>query len=357
MNFIFRADSSSEMGHGHLMRCLVLAQELKLHGASIHFICRNNSGSAHNLVVEAGYRLHLLTGKKITTKSTAHKDWLGCTQAEDAEACNLILADLPNCHIIVDHYSLDIEWESRIRCETLSVIDDLADRYHQCDRVIDQSLIHTKKDYMDLIAEDFEFWGGASILLRDEFRKTADWKNPRDGSLMLCMGGADPQGVTIRIVKALLDRLKKSPNQQLIKRLDVVIGQAFDLEEELEQCLIELNFDVALHRGHPNVSALMASANLSILSCGTMILEACALGAPSIGVPLAENQKGTASFLAAHKAIFLLEINQSMEENLISCIDRALGGIDTLSTLSQHAKIMINKNAAHSIAQALADGR
>ena len=353
MNFIFRTDSSSEIGHGHLMRCLVLAHELKLHQASIHFICRDHSGSAHNLVIEAGYSLHLLPGKNITTKSKTHKDWLGCTQAEDAEACSQILENLSQCHVIVDHYGLDIEWESRIKHAIVTVIDDLADRHHQCIRVIDQSLAHTKKDYSDLIRGDFDFWGGANILLRDEFRKTADWKGPHDGSLMLCMGGADPQGVTNRIVKALLIWLKMFPTQQLIKRLDVVIGHAFDHQEELDKYLDRLPFEVALHRGHPNISALMINSNASILSCGTMILEACALGVPTIGVPLAQNQKYTASFLAARKAIFRLDIDNKMEENLIRKIESALGEQNTPLIISQNAKMMVDKNSAYSIARAL----
>lgn len=353
MNFIFRTDSSSEIGHGHLMRCLALAHALKPHQASIHFICRDHSGSAHNLVIEAGYSLHLLPGKNITTKSKTHKDWLGCTQAEDAKACSWIIEKLSQCHVVVDHYGLDIEWESRIKHAKITVIDDLADRNHQCIRVIDQSLIHTKEDYIDLIRGEFDFWGGANIILRDEFRKTAEWKGPNDGSLVLCMGGADPQGVTNRIVKALLIWLKKFPTQQLIKRLDVVIGQAFDHQEELEKYLNCLPFNVFLHRGHPNISALMINSSASILSCGTMILEACALGVPAIGVPLAQNQKDTASFLAARKAIFRLDIDHKMEENLIRQIKSAMAEQNTLFIISQNAKMMVDKNSASSIARAL----
>lgn len=354
INFIFRVDSSSEIGHGHMMRCLILAQKLKEYGASIHFICRNNSGSAHGLVTEAGYKLHLLNGKKIKSKSLHPEDWLNCTQVEDAEACNFILTQLIGRHVIVDHYSLDIEWESRVHCERLTVIDDMANRRHACDRLIDQSLNHTKMDYINLIKGEFEFFGGANVILRDEFNKAKEWENPDDNSLMICMGGADPQGVTIRVVKSVVEYFKQSHNHEFVKKIDVVIGQAFEQEEELANCLTDCTtITFKIHRNHPNISALMAGANFCILSCGTMILEACALGVPSIGIPLAINQKNTASFLMENKAILLVEIDQSFEDNLISKINKGLGTRDKLLTLSKHAKTMINKGFSEFIAREL----
>lgn len=356
MNFIFRTDSSSEIGHGHLMRCLVLAKELKQHGSAIHFICREHSGSAHPLVEEAGHLLHLLPGKRIVTKSSMHRDWLGRTQQEDAQDCNRIIEYLPDRHLVVDHYGLDIEWESRIACDSMTVMDDLADRPHRCNRLVDQSLVHIKQDYEILIAESFDFWGGANVILRDEFRKTANWQDARSGALMICMGGADPRHITTRIVKALLDGLGKTPGQQLVKKIDVVIGQAFDRGEELEHCLASSNLNVALHRGHPNISALMTRSDLCILSCGTMILEACALGVPSIGVALAENQKNTADFLAAKNAILPLDIENEIEAGLALNIENALSKRSTLLSLSEQARIMVDRYAARNIARAIADG-
>lgn len=356
MNFIFRTDSSSEIGHGHLMRCLVLAKELKQHGSAIHFICRDHSGSAHRLVEEAGHLLHLLPGKRIVAKSSMHRDWLGRTQAEDAQDCDRIIEDLPSRQVVVDHYGLDIEWESRIACDSMTVIDDLADRPHRCNRLVDQSLVHSKQDYETLVAGNFDFWGGANIILRDEFRKTADWQDTRSGALMICMGGADPRHVTIRIVKALLDGLGRTPGQQLVKKIDVVIGQAFDRGEELEHCVAGSNLGVVLHQGHPNISALMTRSDLCILSCGTMILEACALGVPSIGVVLAENQKNTADFLAAKNAILPLGIENEIEAGLALDVENALSKRSTLVRLSEQARMMVNRYAATNIARAIADG-
>lgn len=351
MNIVFRVDSSSEIGHGHLMRCMVLALELESRGASIHFICREHDGSAHIVTNRAGYSTHLLPGKHIVSKSDDPKDWLGTTQMEDADACNRLLATLTDCHVIVDHYGLDATWESRIECESLTVIDDLADRPHHCTRLIDQSLVNTKLNYQNLVQREFEFCGGPNILLRGEFRTSGDWEDTCDPSILLCMGGADPHGVTVRIASALVTWAKDRPSDSLARRLDVIIGSAFDAEEELRECLVRCAIPhITVHRGHPSVATLMSRSSLSILSCGTMILEACALGAPAIGIPLADNQKATASFLFDRDAILRLELNPELEHKLIESLTTVIGSPELRSTLSENAKLMVNKNAASLIA-------
>ena len=332
------------------MRCLVLGQELFLRGATVHFICRNHTGSAHALVGQAGHCLHLLPGKHISRKSAIYSDWLGYSQCEDSNACSQIISSLVDCHVIVDHYALDITWESRIVCASLTVIDDLADRRHQCARLIDQSLIHNKEDYESLIREPFEFLGGRSILLREEFRDTPEWQDLADGSLLVCMGGADPYGHTLIILEILVCWLKNTSGQSLLKKIDIVVGGAFEAHDVLKQCLAQVTLDVHVHQGHPNISRLMAQSSLSILSCGTMILEACALGAPTIGIPLAENQEATASFLEAHKAILLLKNDQDITHNLKRLLESTLGSPHVRAALSRHSKQRVDNNATSLIA-------
>lgn len=354
-NFVFRVDSSSEIGHGHIMRCLVLAEELRRLGMSVHFICRNHSGSVHDRVREAGHVLHLLEGKEVDEKSQSPEDWLGVAQAEDADACRRILGALSPSQVIVDHYGIDIEWECRVSCEGLTIIDDLANRRHQCSRMIDQSLIHAKEDYLALIDGSFEFWGGASILLREEFRRASGWSDACAGSVLLCMGGADPAGVTVRLARGLVHGFDHSRGRPHLRRLDVVVGQAFGSQAELEDCLAAAPFAVAIHRSPPLVSSLMAAADVSILSCGTMILEACALGAPAIGIPLADNQKPTARFLEERQAILEPGAWQEEEEGVSSLLADLLSDRGRRAQLSQAARSMVDKDSASKIARALAN--
>ena len=145
--FIIRVDSSSEIGAGHLARCLALANYLEKLKAKVIFICRNHYGSSHELVLKQKFRLHLLNGKEDQEISLKHKDWLGFSQLQDVSESSIFIDMYPGSHVIVDHYGLDCQWESNINCESMTVIDDLADRHHKCSLLIDQSLNRFKNLY------------------------------------------------------------------------------------------------------------------------------------------------------------------------------------------------------------------
>merc|ERR1712224_404143 len=98
----------------------------------------------------------------------------------------------PGSHVIVDHYALDCQWESNINCESMIVIDDLADRHHKCSLLIDQSLKNTKLNYENLVDGNFDFIGGNLVILREEFSKERTWQAHGSGKVLICMGGADP---------------------------------------------------------------------------------------------------------------------------------------------------------------------
>ncbi|MEL0237978.1 MAG: UDP-2,4-diacetamido-2,4,6-trideoxy-beta-L-altropyranose hydrolase, partial [Gammaproteobacteria bacterium] len=167
--FIIRVDSSSEIGAGHLARCLALANYLIKLKAKIIFICRNHYGSSHELVLKQKFKLHLLNGKENQAISSKPKDWLGFSQLQDVSESSAFIDMYPGSHVIVDHYGLDYQWESNINCESMTVIDDLANRQHKCSLLIDQSLKNTKLNYENLVDGNFDFIGGNLVILREEF--------------------------------------------------------------------------------------------------------------------------------------------------------------------------------------------
>ena len=157
---LFRCDSSAFIGSGHLMRCRNLAGCLKSRGASIYFSCRDHPGALTHLLAGEFYTLKLKA--PIKTPALTHKDsslsasqkyseMLGCSQIEDAcETLHLIrlyLHAAPHW-IIVDHYTLDIEWERFVVSNLFDIygvkssilcIDDLANRHHFADILLDQN--------------------------------------------------------------------------------------------------------------------------------------------------------------------------------------------------------------------------
>ena len=153
MNIIFRVDSSLIIGLGHLMRCLTLAQALKEKGSDVKFICRKHEGSLIEKVRSSGFIAYELEAFKETQVDTklVHSNWLGVTQQKDADDCIEILKLDKVDWLIVDHYALDELWQKKLKpyYEKLMVIDDLADRKHQCDILLDQTFGCQQEDYLE----------------------------------------------------------------------------------------------------------------------------------------------------------------------------------------------------------------
>src|SRR5690606_6480899 len=120
MNVVFRVDASLQIGIGHVMRCLTMADALATRGANCQFISRAHTGNLNEFVRSRGYTVHALSALPASAdalhpgdqaQAPIHSHWLGATQAQDAEACAPILADFQPDWLILDHYSLDAHWE------------------------------------------------------------------------------------------------------------------------------------------------------------------------------------------------------------------------------------------------------
>lgn len=351
--FVVRVDSSSEIGMGHLVRCLALASNLvKLKGKVI-FICRDHFGSAHELILKHKFKLHLLNGKDKEGRSSKPSDWLGCSQLQDASESSAFIAKYPGAHVIVDHYGLGYLWESNVKCESMTVIDDLANRRHQCSLLIDQSLQNTKSDYEKLIDGNFDFIGGNKVLLRNEFSSGQIWKAPESRRVLICMGGADPQSYTKKILEQIVFSHKTYSGQEAVREIKVVVGAAATDHEELLTIADSTELKVSILSTPDNIAQLMLTSDLCILSCGTMILEACALGVPSIGIAVADNQQGTAEFLAKAGAIELYDFENESDSKIYAVIFSLINDPKRLSVYSTKSKTMVSSASNEMIARRL----
>ena len=176
MKIVFRVDASLKMGTGHVMRCLALAQMLKENGANVEFICRKHKGSLIEKIRSGGFVVHELeVFEEIEVDNKlAHSHWLGATQQQDANDCIDMLKAEKSDWIVVDHYALDEQWQKRLKpyYEKLMVIDDLADRKHQCDILLDQTFGRQQEDYSELTPKDCQLLLSSKYaLLRPEFSK------------------------------------------------------------------------------------------------------------------------------------------------------------------------------------------
>jgi UDP-2,4-diacetamido-2,4,6-trideoxy-beta-L-altropyranose hydrolase len=146
----FRADASLTIGTGHIMRCLTLAKVLRGQGATCRFVSRALLGHLAAQIDAAGFGVTLLPARKglVPGGPPAHAAWAGVDWETDAAETRAALNTPPDW-LVMDQYAFDARWQHAARPEgkKLLVIDDLADRPHDCDLLLEQNLGRTAADY------------------------------------------------------------------------------------------------------------------------------------------------------------------------------------------------------------------
>jgi UDP-2,4-diacetamido-2,4,6-trideoxy-beta-L-altropyranose hydrolase len=280
-NVAFRCEAAPAIGGGHAMRCLALADALAARGWAPCFVTRDESAGTIPGVA------------RYPRVDPSAQD--GLSRAAPA---GLDLA-------IVDGYGFDRRVETPLRrsARRLAVIDDLADRPHDCDVLIDQTPGRTADDYRDLVPADCRLLlGGAYAILRPEFarlRPAALARRARDPvrRILLSFGASDPKGLGPSVAEALL----ASPDGPAIDLVPDTAGL------DAARALAAVHPDrVALHYRTDDMAGLMARADLAAGAAGTTSWERCALGLPAVAIVTADNQRLIAARLAAAGAVDLV---------------------------------------------------
>ncbi len=305
MKFAFRTDASLQIGTGHVMRCLTLANALRERGADCRFICREHPGNLLHLIREQGFEAVALPGEssergyppKAVQSDLAHAEWLGADWRTDAEAARAALGGVKVDWLVVDHYALDARWEAAMRpnCCKLLVIDDLADRIHDCDLLLDQNLVaDMERRYDGKVPHHCgRLLGPQYALLQPEYAELHPRIPPREGPVsrvLIYFGGADRDNQTGRALAACL-----SLGRQDIA-LDVVINPNSPHADSI-QAQAQGKGQVTLHSHLPSLAPLMVRADLAIGAGGATSWERCCLGLPTLVITIAENQKPIAEEL------------------------------------------------------------
>jgi len=316
MRVVFRTDASLQIGTGHVMRCLTLATGLADRGAQVDFICRGHQGNLIALIEQQGFRIITLPGAsggdKASLDQPAHAHWLGCDWQTDAQQSLDAISGMVDW-IIVDHYALDHRWETvmRAKCARIMCIDDLADRSHDCDLLLDQSLGRCSKDYAHLVPKTAKLLLGPKYaLLRPEF---AQWRDaslarretPQLRHILVTMGGVDADNVTGRVLAAL-----QRADAATFDKITVVLGPHAPWREQVTKQAANMPVLTQVLSGVDNMAELMTSCDLAIGAGGSTTWERCALGVPSILIILAENQRNIGRSLHQSGAAFVIDADK-----------------------------------------------
>lgn len=305
MLIAFRTDASVEIGTGHVMRCLTLADALRQEGAECLFLCRPHDGHLIELIAARGHRpiaLPLHEASMIAPDPAAppHARWLGTDWATDAEDCRQALGDRRVDWLVVDHYALDRRWEQAMRpyCRRLLAIDDLADRPHDCDLLLDQNLGRRAEDYRDLLPPGTQtLIGPHYALLRPEFaalraESLTRRERPQFRHLLITMGGVDKDNATGAILE-MLEECNLPPDLLIT----VVLGPHAPFLAQVQMQAATMKRPTCVLVGVSDMARLMTEADLAIGAAGSTSWERCCLGLPTIQLVLAENQRAVATGL------------------------------------------------------------
>ncbi len=278
-----RCDSSYEIGGGHMVRCLALAEQFREAGLESHFLCKDFAGSAHSLAIEQGFELSLMPPD--------------LSEDLDAQFCQRAIGDCQNPFIIVDHYSLNNRWENFFAATGfVMVIDDLG-RRHSGHLLLDANFHRspTRLYESKLPKQMTKFFGPQYALLRKDFR-TLVGQLPRNGVLAF-FGSGDPTGESLKFVKAV-------SNHRSNTLFKLLLSNSNQHAQEFDKLVLPKNLTV--YRNPPFIAELMAHSELYIGSGGTITWERMRLGLPGIVVAVAENQEDISRDLAeADEQIYL----------------------------------------------------
>ncbi|MCI7267472.1 MAG: UDP-2,4-diacetamido-2,4,6-trideoxy-beta-L-altropyranose hydrolase [Veillonellaceae bacterium] len=295
-----RADASSLIGSGHVMRCLTLAQRLhKEENAKVVFIMRKLSGNLIDLVQKHGFDVLVLPPADQDYELEDYGLWLTVPMEVDAQQTIKVLQHYLQEHgcdvvdrLIVDSYALNEQWELMLRpyCREIMVIDDLANRRHDCDILLDQNF-YLNKDvrYAGLVPEHCKMLlGPEHALLREEFYEAKKNLRKRDGNIkniLVFYGGSDLTNETEKAIKALVQLHDEGYNFTAY----VITGVSNSRREKIEKICSKYNF-FHYYCQVSNMAEFMNKADLMLGAGGSTTWERLYMELPALVTAVAENQ-------------------------------------------------------------------
>lgn len=277
------------------MRSLVLAEQFREQGVTVFFALRQDEGQATKWLLDKGFEVLQLS----------HGTDEPFVETEDAQRLVQVIQEknLRLDWVIVDHYQLGAVWERQVASQLgvrIGVIDDLANRSHDCQILLDQNFVDDFKErYQGLVPSScIQLLGPSYLILRPEFYQVVRSSRNREKRILIFFGGSDPTDETGKVLQAL----------QAIRltdwQVDVVVGKANPKIREIARLCQQIG--AAYHCQIDYLAELMSKAAFSLGAGGVTMWERCFLGLPSLVTIVVENQRQSALATARFGAIKLL---------------------------------------------------
>jgi UDP-2,4-diacetamido-2,4,6-trideoxy-beta-L-altropyranose hydrolase len=304
---IIRADAITDIGTGHIMRCIALAQAWKDQGGNVTFLSRCDSKNLQQRINNEGFEFIPIEKPHPDSYDLGHTlEILEQLKIQNSKFKTWVVID--GYHFTPDYQKAIIENGYR-----LLVIDDTAhlDHYH-ADILLNQN-IHALSLRYSCDRDTLKLLGCEYVLLRSEFLNYKDWKRvipDKAKKILVTMGGSDPDNVTLKVIRAL-----NSLNDPDLE-VKIVAGPANPNISSLEKELYLSPFTVHLLSSVSNMPELMAWADIAISAGGSTCWEIAFMRLPSLIITTADNQANIVKELGNARAIIDLgwHKNISMEQ-------------------------------------------
>ena len=326
LKVLFRADASIQQGTGHLMRCLVVADELRKRGHECIFVTQPFLPDFLEQIENRKHRLIFLQNDRIDPEDYSKNDeylmWLGRSVTQDArETLDVIRRERTDI-IITDHYAINATWMKIVTNNEIKtvIIDDLANKEYFCDILIDQNFGRIPEQYAELVSEKTTILAGAEyIFIKNDFKKNReaiqiDRLKRIPKCLNVCMGGMDKDNATFNVLEAVtkLDYFKNWS-------IDVVLRSSSPHSDMLKDYVETQKSDIKLHLDAEDMAFLFSKADLAIGAGGVTLWERCCIGLPTVLLTVADNQVPAALAMKSTGAIIYSgDIRQKNWESQLS---------------------------------------
>ena len=347
-----------QIGAGHLQRCLTLADALARRGVRSTFVCRLLPEQLADMIERKGHGFIRLPRGADDFKggdSPAHAAWLGASQEQDARQTADALAPSRFDWLVVDHYAVDARWEAALRpfAKHILAIDDLADRPHDCDLLLDQNHYADLRDrYTRLVPPGCrQLLGPHYALLRPEFAGLATQARQRNGKVnrvLVFFGGADAGNYTTLALQAL-DTLGRSDIA-----VDVVVGLMNPHRPDIE-ALCAARANTRFFQQVEDMPRLMADADIALGAGGGATWERCCLGLPTLAIAVADNQRRSLNDLCRAGVVLSLsgEAGRDMRKQLVAMLETVVSCEPLLRGMSQRSAELVDGRGAERVAGAM----
>jgi len=330
---VIRADASTQIGTGHFMRCLALAQAWKDIGSKITFITTCTQESLLQRIRDEGCDL-----KTIAQNYPAPGDW-NCTK--DTLATN------PNAWLVLDGYHFDEAYQQQVKSagSRLLVIDDIAHlKHYYADIVLNQNLCAEQMHYS---CEPYThlLLGTRYVLLRREFLAWKDWerKIPKIARrVLVTLGGSDPENHTLKVIEALQN--VDIPGLEAT----AVIGASNPNASTLEYAATQSRIPFRLVHDAKNMPELMAWADVAVSGGGTSAWELLFMEMPTLFLMLANNQQHIVEYIESQELGKNLGQAEDISSTLLTeAITSFAKDLNRRATISQRTRQVVDGQGIH----------